>query len=235
MSFTVRGVTQVQWGPDYILTLDSPDGTSLDADGKPHPLVAKLVKTSNGAPVSGRNIRLSTSPGGEVGDGSRKMTDSSGKVTFTVSDSSSETVDYTATLVMASGSPTPLTATESIQWGGGDAWWNVSGGAWGEPFALGSLTPGDAVFILKDNQDPALGVPIVGAMITIGTTPAGRVGDGVVAGPTDINGEVDLMAILNAESVTGGVSYVITAATGRTVGGPQSNVSIPGGNEIFWD
>ncbi len=192
MSFTVRGVTQVQWGPDYILTLDSPDGTSLDADGKPHPLIAKLVKTSNGAPVSGRNIRLSTSPGGEVGDGSRKMTDSSGKVTFTVSDSNNETVDYTATLVMASGSPTPLTATESIQWGTSDIIAFTEGGG-------GIHTFGDTIMVrlFASSTDSPVMTPVENVVMTLraaalGPTP---VGDGHVFGPTGPDGYTEFLSI----------------------------------------
>lgn len=95
---TVRGATTVRWKPAYTLALSSPDGNSLPANGLTHRLIATLTHTSNGTPVVGRQVRLTTSPTSRVGDGVRRVTDGSGEATFSVGDLTVENVGYAADL-----------------------------------------------------------------------------------------------------------------------------------------
>jgi len=116
---TVRGKTKVEWTPDFTLTFTSTDGTTLDPGTTLHPLVATLTQTSNGEPVVGRTIRLTTDPTGRVGHGVRGTTDVNGEVTFQVSDVATETVVYTASLIPRPATSLPtLTEDLTIMWGG---------------------------------------------------------------------------------------------------------------------
>lgn len=115
---TVRGTCAVFWKPAYTLALVSSDGTSLDADGKYHDLVATLTKTATGAAVPGRTIKLATNPTGEIGHRVRKFTGGDGTATFRVADSDDEVVEYTASLIpKPPTSEITITATTSITWG----------------------------------------------------------------------------------------------------------------------
>lgn len=109
-----RGVCQVTWTPDLQISLTSPDGTMLPADGKSHSLVATLTKISNGAVVSKKLVQLFTIPSGEVGYGDGRYSIGDGTATFTVSDVNNETVIYQVF------TPPPgivASNTVSIQWG----------------------------------------------------------------------------------------------------------------------
>ncbi len=112
MPFTVRGTCQVEWTPAYTLTLVSTDGTTLNGDGLTHPLAATLTHTAGGSPVPNKQLLLNTSPAGKVGDGLVRVTGTDGKATFSVSDTSNETVDYTAAMLPRRA----ITGKESVDW-----------------------------------------------------------------------------------------------------------------------
>lgn len=109
-----RGICTVFWGPDgdRTITVTSPDGPNLDADGKAHPLVG-LLTHGGGVPVPGILVRLRTTPSGRDGDGLEDYTDNDGGVMFSVSDTENETVIYT----VRRPSPSSLSGSTSIQWG----------------------------------------------------------------------------------------------------------------------
>jgi hypothetical protein len=94
-----RGIVTVNWKPNYTLTLTSPEGFSFPADGKTHPLIGALINNANLLPVGGKQIELRTLLSGRVGDGIIKVTDALGKGTWRVSDTVTESVEYTAALL----------------------------------------------------------------------------------------------------------------------------------------
>lgn len=114
MPFTVRGTCQVRWNPAYTLTLTSPDGISLKADGRNHPFKATLTRTSNGSAVVSRKILMNTSPAGRTGNGQVVWTDGNGVASFPVNDTYTESVVYTCKL-LPGGIPT---ANLTLNWTG---------------------------------------------------------------------------------------------------------------------
>lgn len=115
---TVTGQAIVDWKPKFTLEVESPDGTQLDPDGEQHELIATLTRTATGDPVSGRTIKLRTSPTGEVGDTRRLLTDNDGQVTFLISDDEEEVVEYTVSLIPKPPTSRPTVTDDiSIQWG----------------------------------------------------------------------------------------------------------------------
>lgn len=169
MSVTVRGQAKVRWKPNYTIVADSPDGTSLDADGVLHDLIVTLTNTADGSPVVGRTIRLHTDPTGNTGDGKSKITNADGEATFRVSKSVTGAVIYTASLVPVPPTSDPTVEDDiTISWGSGFYLFifpsdstSVSGSDFG-PVDM-ALSSTDGVF-----------TPVVGEPITV--TPIGAIG-----------------------------------------------------------
>ncbi len=113
MPITVRGSATVLWKPPWTLTLTSPDGLDLDADGESHPLQVRLLHTVTGLPIANRQVLLETDPRGRIGDKAIKWTDANGRCTFNVSSETDESVLYRAAVMTASNIEDTLT----IQWG----------------------------------------------------------------------------------------------------------------------
>lgn len=186
MSFVARGITQVVWRPNYTLVLESVDGLSLDADGEPHTLIATLTNTSTGAPIPNKKLLLTTSPAGEVGFGKVKITDSTGRVTFSVSDDDSESVVYTCSLLPERVIQDSIT----IVWGGTEVE-VLAQGYTPTDFPTHYGSPYTITFIVVRHDDEV--TPVEGVTVTFTTSPAGHDGDGVVAGPSDVNGLLTLI------------------------------------------
>lgn len=170
MSFTVRGTCAVFWKPAYTLTAESPDGTELDADGKEHDLIATLTKTVSGVPVPNRTLKLKTDPVDEVGHNKRKRTNSSGQVTFKVSNLDTESVEYTVSLVPRPATSSPTVADDlTIQWGAGyflQAFPSDAAAGVGSPYGPVQMT-----LYQLDEVTPAVGVScVVDPIGTIGVT-----------------------------------------------------------------
>ena len=202
---TVAGVAQVLWKPNWTLSLTSPDGLSLDADGKPHPLRVHLFHTISGAPQVGRQILLETTPSGRAGDKKILFTNAQGRGTFQVEDESDESVLYRASLMTASSIGDSLT----IQWGGSNLFYSVSYG-FGGPFnkdldidaqiGVNYVNPGDC----SSTGDP----------VPPGTT--------FILSPGGISGIVGDTFTIPGPGVAGPVTYV---ATIDLPGSPSDNCS----------
>lgn len=197
MSVTVRGKAKVQWRPDFTVLAESPDGLELDADGNLHDLTATLTNTADGSPVADRVIQLSTSPVGNVGDGSLKRTSSSGVATFRVSKSTDGAVTYTASLIPNPPSSSPaVTDDVTIVWG--TAFYLFS-------YPSDSTSPSGADFgpveLVLSTTDVIL-TPAVGESITV--TPIG------VIGAIDGTGHLTFML---PDHAPGAVVYTLTVPT----------------------
>lgn len=182
MSVTVRGQTKVEWRPNMTLTANSPDGTSLDADGEEHDFTATLTNIANGSPVPDRVISLNTNPVSRTGHNSRKITGADGKVTFTIADLFNEVVIYTVSLVPIPPISEPtVTDDETITWGTGAL--------------LIDLSFTDNVGGIQNVGNSAIvtatctvsGAPVAGISVTLQTTPGGQDGDGEIK-VTNISG-----------------------------------------------
>ncbi len=175
MPVTVRATTKVRWKPAYTITLSSTDGLALPSDGSGHELVAILTRTSNGDPIVGRLLRLTTDPVARVGENVIRYTDGEGKARYTVSDTLDETVTYqsllaplddvesnTVAIVYGTSPPPPVDWTMSA--------FTVSAGPYTPDGTLYSI-----YFLVTESIS---GDPVVGAEVFMTTDPAGRPTDG---------------------------------------------------------
>lgn len=194
MSVTVRGKAKVEWRPNFTLVVESPDGTSLPADGELHDLIATLTNTADGTPVVGRTLKLSTDPTGNTGDGKRRRTDSEGKVTFRVSKSSNGSVEYTVSLV-----PEPATSLPTIE--------DDITIAWGSGFYL-FVFPSDSTSPSGSDFGP---VDMVLSTTDVVLTPA--VGEQITVTPIGVIGVIDMtghLLFMLPDHPPGAVVYTLT-------------------------
>lgn len=202
---TIRGVTQVVWVPNYTLTLTSPDGLELEADGEEHTIIATLLNTATGAAVPNRTIRLLTTPSARVGNGKRARTDIEGKARFVVSNEDDESIDYEAQLAPQFA----VTGDLTIQWGeagqlvGVD--WTIDSNTAppGPPYQVNVPVP---VFVSVVTSPG--GVPVVGVTVTMQSSLSGATFD---CGPTDGSGIASGSFV---ESINGQALYTPSAITG---------------------
>lgn len=204
---TVRGTAIVDWRPAWTLTLTSPDGLSLDADGESHVLQARLTHTVTGDPIPNRQILLQTVPFGEVGNGELAFTNAAGIATFTVSNEDTESVEYTAQ-VATSGN---IDDTLTIQWGQADGLLFVPESGYyqfdevgNRYFYLPSFTVVLVTCTLTSGGSPVVGANLdfIGIASNCTVLPISNV--------TDVNGQFVLTCTLLAASGSADLNMALT-------------------------
>lgn len=206
MSITVRGKAKVEWRPNYTLDVDSPDGTSLPADGFFHDFTATLTNTTTGDPIPNRTLKLKTDPIDRDGHNQRKTTDANGEVTYRIADSFDEVVVYTVSLLPDPPTSVPtITADETITWGTGALLVTLS-------FTCPPVQVLDVPIDVTCTATVS-GSPVSGISITLQTNPGGKDGDGEIK-VTNGSGVATWTVV---ESIAGLVQYDASAISPGTI------------------
>lgn len=152
---------------NLVLTI-TPADPIVPADGT-STIINLVAENGLGAPAGSVIATLHTNPAGRPGDGVQVMTNSLGLAFWNVSDTTVETVDYTATANSPQGLVTSNTATIDYQI---SAVLTLVGSA--------PTVPADGTTATLTVTALNAGVPIVGLAVTLNTSPGGKTGDGVV-------------------------------------------------------
>jgi hypothetical protein len=219
-----RGIVTVVWKPNYTLAVVSVDGTTLDADGKSHPMVIALTNTTTGLPIAGRTILLETTPSGEVGDGRISVTNSHGLMALRVSDSNPESVLYSASMLPGQ----QIQGSTTIDWGVPPIFAFTEGG--GGSHVYGSKI---SVRLFASSTDSPTMTPVEGVVMTLLAStgdPFTPVGDGHVFAATGKDGYTAFVDIVQTDPGFTPVDVNYKCAAVALPFTLKGNVGVPGTN-----
>lgn len=196
-NFDLVTLTAVPVVPSTVVSTVVAAPTSVPADGTTTSTITVTLKDAAGNPISGRTVTLAQGAGSSTISAASGPSDASGVVTFTVKNSTAQSVTYTATDTTDS---VTITQTATVSFVTTVSSFNVV-----EP---GANAVTGKIFTKIAGQDFALDIVALDASNNLVTTFTGTVGVEVIdfTGASCSVGKVPIIATFTSQAFTGGDS-----------------------------